>query len=166
MKVKSAPWFGLWWEFDKSLVALTSFGNLIVTAQLNTTPVGIDKVISPTKCCSFSRFSVHHPLKLLRHFLRCSLQTPWHPVGRMSVNVTAWYILRNWSEAVRTDKEKLDIIWCRHSFYLLRRWLLLSPLEYRGKGCGEIFLDFFVVENMHFFFSRTIWDVWIPYNSC
>ena len=29
MKVKSAPWFGLWWEFDKSLVALTSFGNLM-----------------------------------------------------------------------------------------------------------------------------------------
>ena len=40
----------------------------IVTAQLNTTPVGSDKVISQTKCCSFSRTPFFHPLKLLGHF--------------------------------------------------------------------------------------------------
>ena len=57
----------------------------IVTAQLNTTPVGSDKVISQTKCCSFSRTPFFHPLKLLGHFqatYECKLIfTKLHLVG-------------------------------------------------------------------------------------
>ena len=63
LKYKNA-YFGL----NKSPTGSGLYVAPIVTVQLNTTPVGSDKVMSQTKCCSCTRFSVYHPLKLLGHF--------------------------------------------------------------------------------------------------